>query len=70
MLVKELGRRVDVVICARVGPADDHNGVPFCGGGGGVVDAIVVDGGLEEVGIFFKPVVESVRTVVMMGISH
>lgn len=65
MLVKEFGRRVDVVICARIGPANDHNGVSFCGRGGGVVDAVVVDGGLEKVGVFFKPVVESVRIAIM-----
>lgn len=56
MLVEELWGRVDVVVSARVGAAYDHDGVALCCGGGGVVDAVVVDGGLEEMGVLFEPV--------------
>lgn len=47
VLVEEFGRGVEVVVCSGVGTADDHDCV--AGGVGGVVDAVVVDGGLEEV---------------------
>lgn len=49
VLVEELGRRVDVIVGAGVGAADDHDGERV------VVDQIVVDGGLEEVGVRFEP---------------
>lgn len=49
VLVEEFGRGVDVIVGSGVGAAHDHDGV--AGGGGGVVDAVVVDGGLEEVGV-------------------
>ena len=45
VLVEEFGRRVDVVVGARVGAADDHD----CEGR--VADQVVVDGGFEEVGV-------------------
>lgn len=57
VLVEEFRSRVDVVVCAGVGSADDHHGVSLCGGGGWVVDAVVVNGGLEEVSVFGEPVV-------------
>lgn len=57
VLVEEFGCGVEVVVCSRVGAADDHDGV--AGGVGGVVDAVVVDGGLEEMGVGFEPVVAS-----------
>lgn len=49
VLVEPFGGLVDVVVGAGVGAADDHDGEAF------VVDAVVVDGGFEEVGVFFKP---------------
>jgi hypothetical protein len=58
-LVEEFGRGVEVIVCSGVGAADDHDGI--AGGGGGVVDAVVVDGGLEEVRIGFEPVVASLE---------
>lgn len=56
VLVEELGRGVDVEVGPGVGPADDHDGVALRLRGGGVVDAVVVDGGLEEVAVFLEPV--------------
>lgn len=53
VLVEEFGGCVDVVVCSGVRAADYHYGVAGCGGGGGVVDAVVVYGWLEEVGVFF-----------------
>jgi hypothetical protein len=47
VLVEEFGSAVDVVVCAGVGAADDHDGQ------GIVVDQVVVDWGFEEVGICF-----------------
>lgn len=55
VLVEEFGGRVDVVVCASVRAANDHYGVALRGGGGRVIDAVVVDGGLEEVGVFGEP---------------
>lgn len=40
-------------VCSGVRSADDHDGVAGCGWGGGVIDAVVVYRGLEEVGVFF-----------------
>lgn len=57
VLVEEFRSRVDVVVCAGVGSADDHHGISLCGGGGWVVDAVVVNGWLEEVSVFGEPVV-------------
>jgi hypothetical protein len=54
-LVEEFGRGVEVVVCSGVGAANDHDCV--AGGVGGVVDAVVVDGRLEEVRVGFEPVV-------------
>ena len=54
MLVEEFGGLVDVEVCAGVGAADDHDGEVI------VVDAVVVDGGLEKVGVFLEPVVMKV----------
>lgn len=56
-LVEEFGRRVDVVVCSGVRAADDHDGV--AAGCGRVIDAVVVDGGLEEVRVVFEPVVSN-----------
>lgn len=47
MLVEELGRFVDVVVGSRVRSADDLYGQ------GIVVDEVVVDGRLQEVGVLF-----------------
>lgn len=44
-----------MVVCSGIGAADDHYRVAGCGGGGGMVDAVVVDRWLEEVGVGFKP---------------
>jgi hypothetical protein len=49
VLVEPFGRLVDVVVGSRVGSADYH----YCEGV--VVDAVVVHGGLEEVGVFGDP---------------
>lgn len=56
VLVEELRRRVDVVVCSRVGTADDHYGVARGVSRRGVVHAVVVYGGLEEVRVGFQPV--------------
>ena len=53
ILVEEFGGRVDVVVCSCVGAADYHDCVAGGAGGGGVVDAVVVDWGAEEVGVCF-----------------
>lgn len=50
VLVEPFRGLVDVVVCAGVGTADDHDGEAV-----GVVDAVVVYGGLEHVGVFFDP---------------
>ena len=55
MLIEELWSCIDVVVCSRIGPADDHNGQTPSGRGGGVVDAVVIDRRLEEVGVVFEP---------------
>lgn len=44
-----------MIICSRVRSSDYHYSVAGCATGGGVVDAVVVYGGLEEVGIGFEP---------------
>lgn len=54
VLIEEFRGGVDVVVCSCVGSADDHDGVS--GGSGWMVDAVVVDGGLEKMGIGFEPV--------------
>lgn len=54
MLVEPLGRGVDVVVCAGVGSADDHDGEVGRG-----VDAVIVYGGLEEVFVLGDPGRES-----------
>lgn len=59
ILVEEFRRGINVVVGARVGAADDHDRVAFCGRRGRVVDAVVVDGGLEEMGVGFEPIVSS-----------
>lgn len=51
VLVEELRRGINVVVCAGIGAADYHDRVAGGGGGGGVVDAVVVDGRLEKVGV-------------------
>lgn len=53
VLVEEFGGGVDVVVCAGVGAADYHYCVAGSARGGGVVDAVVVNRGLEEVGVGF-----------------
>ena len=50
VLVEPFGGGIDVVVCAGVGAADDHDGYVV------VVDAVVIYGGFEEVGVFFEPV--------------
>lgn len=55
VLVEEFGSRVDVVVSAGVRAANYHHRVPRGCGRGGVVDAVVVYRGLEEVGVGFKP---------------
>lgn len=49
VLVEPFSGLVDVVVGALVGPADDHDGHAV------IVDAIVVDGRLEHVGVFRYP---------------
>lgn len=49
VLVEPFCGLIDVVVCASVGTADNHDS------DGGVVDAVVVDWGLEEVGVFGYP---------------
>ena len=49
VLVEPFGGLVDVVICAGVGTADDHDG------DGIIVNTVVVDGRLEHVGVFRNP---------------
>lgn len=49
MLVEPFGGLVDVVICALIGAADDHDSHVI------VVDAVVVDWGFEHVGVFCDP---------------
>lgn len=53
ILVEEFGGRVDVIVCSCVGAADYHYRVAGGAGGGGMVDAVVVDWGAEEVGVGF-----------------
>jgi hypothetical protein len=48
-LVEPFRGLVDVVVCALVGAADDHDGDAI------VVDAVVIDGWLEHVGVFGDP---------------
>jgi hypothetical protein len=50
VLVEPFGGLVDVVVCALVGAADDHDGYRV------VVDAVVVDWGFEHVRVFCDPV--------------
>lgn len=52
-MVEELWGCVDVKVGSGVGPAHYHHRVAGCGGG--VVDAIVVDRWLEEMGVLFEP---------------
>lgn len=59
VLVEEFGGCVDVVVGAGVGAADYHYCVAGGSRGGGVVDTVVVDRGLEEVGVSFEPVEKS-----------
>jgi hypothetical protein len=49
VLVEPFRGLVDVVVCALVGAADDHDGDAI------VVDAVVVDGRLEHVGVLGDP---------------
>jgi hypothetical protein len=55
VLVEELWRGVDVVVCSCVGPANDHDGVTGCCRGRGVVYAVIVDWWLEKMGVGLKP---------------
>lgn len=58
VLEEEFGGGVYVEVGAGVGAADDH----YCHADlGGLVDTIVVYGRLEEVGVFFEPVVVKQR---------
>lgn len=50
VLVEPFGGFVDVVVCALVGAADNHDGYRV------VVDAVVVYWGLEHVCVFRDPV--------------
>lgn len=56
MLIEELRGGVNVVVCSRVGAADNHDGVAGCGRGGRVVDAVVIYWRLKEMRIGFEPV--------------
>ena len=49
VLVEELRRLVDVVVCAGIGSAHDHDSHRIA------VDAVVVDWRLEQVGVFAEP---------------
>jgi hypothetical protein len=49
VLVEPLGGLIDVVVCALVGAADDHDGYVV------VVDAVVVNRRFEHVGVFGDP---------------
>lgn len=55
VLVEEFGGAVDVVVGAGVGAADYHYSIAGGSRGGGVVDAVIVDGRLEEMGVSFEP---------------
>jgi hypothetical protein len=44
-----------MVVSSGIGPTQDHDSVSLSFRGGGVVDTVVVHGGLEEVGVVFKP---------------
>lgn len=56
VLIEELGGGVDMVVSAGIGTTNDHDCQTTCGRGGRVIDAVVVDGRLEEMGIFLEPV--------------
>lgn len=56
VLIEPFGGLIDVVVCAGVGAANDHDG------DGIIVNAIVVHGRLEHVGVFRNPVKQSVST--------
>ena len=64
VLVEELRRRVDVVVCPRVGAADNHHGQAGRRWLGWVVDAVVVDGWLEQVRVVFQPKGKCVRVTI------
>lgn len=55
VLVEKFRCCVDVVVCSCVGTADNHDCVAGCRGGRWMVDAVVVNRGLEEMGVFFEP---------------
>ena len=54
-MVEELGSGVDMIVGSRVGPADNHDRVAGRGRGGGMVDAVVIDGRLEKMRIGLDP---------------
>jgi hypothetical protein len=56
VLVEPFGSRVDVVVVTGVGPADDHHGHVL------VVDTVVVDRRLEEMGVLGEPLGKVVST--------
>lgn len=60
MLVKEFGGGVDVVVGSRIRSSDDHDGQPARGWIGRMVDAVVVDGRLQEMRVIFEPGIGSV----------
>lgn len=55
MLVEELRSGIDVVVCPGVGASDDHDCVAIGCGGGGVIDTVVIDGRLKEMGVLLEP---------------
>lgn len=59
VLIEEFGGCVNVVVGTGIGAADYHYCVAGSSRGGGVVDAVVVDRGLEDVGVSFEPVQKS-----------
>ena len=56
ILVEEFGRGVDVEVCSGVGPANYHDGIAGREARGGVVYAVIIHGGLEQMRVFFEPV--------------
>lgn len=55
MLIEELGSGVDVVVCSSIGAANDHDSQATRGGGGWVIDAVIVDWGLQKVRVVLQP---------------
>ena len=65
VLVEELGRLVDMVVVPGIWPTYDHDGQAARGGVVGVVDTVVVDGGLQQVFVLLQPV-----SVLVLDLYH